>query len=135
MNDGIGHDTRHGGSGNQEILGGVGTDVADLTDIARGITLVSTGTGSYTSTNESASNTIEIYLFFEILKVIGSNFNDLMTGGDGDNVFDDGFVTRSLGASVQFTLNAATLADSSSNFVALNSGTYAHVCHSAARPS
>ncbi|MBD3664765.1 calcium-binding protein [Sulfitobacter aestuariivivens] len=101
LNGGDGDDVLVGGLGNDLIDGGSGYNTAEFTDIGGdiplssdpnvvtvdGITLNATGAGSYTSTNEIAPGLFETDTLTNIQRVIGSNFNDMMTGGAGADNF------------------------------------------------
>ena len=96
----------NGGSGDDYLTGNLGADTIDggaLTgelntaafdnlggdgDPDAGIILVgSTVAGSYTSTNETAPGMTETDTLLNIHKVLASNYDDQMLGGDGDDFF------------------------------------------------
>ncbi|QJF51841.1 calcium-binding protein [Roseobacter ponti] len=101
LNGDGGDDVLLGGPGSDSISGGSGYDTAEFTDIGGdiplssdpgvttvdGITLTSTGPASYTSVNRITPDTSETDTLTDIDRVIGSNFNDAMTGGDGADNF------------------------------------------------
>lgn len=112
---GAGHDTLEGGLGDDDMNGGTGDDYltgnlgADTIDGGAmtgefntaafdnlggdgnpdaGIILVGSAVaGSYTSTNETAPGMTETDTLLNIHKVLASNYDDQMLGGDGNDFF------------------------------------------------
>lgn len=75
LNGEAGNDTLLGGAGNDNLTGGAGTDTASYTGAAAGVA-VDTGTSRATNDGDGGTDTLS-----GIEKVIGSNFNDTLTGG------------------------------------------------------
>lgn len=81
---GTGNDTLAGGSGNDTLNGGDGNDWASYNGAANGVTVdLLSGTAS----NDGFGDTDTLY---SIENVIGSKFNDSITGDSGENILDGG---------------------------------------------
>lgn len=83
MEGGNGDDTLAGGAGNDTMDGGAGTDVADYSNDT-GAVVVSLVAGTAT---DGASGTDSL---IGIENVVGSNFNDTLTGGGAGNLLSGG---------------------------------------------
>lgn len=80
---GAGDDVLAGGGGNDQLNGGTGIDTLSLADIGAGVTAsLATGIASYVP----ASGALIIDTFINIENILGSAFDDALTGDDGDNV-------------------------------------------------
>lgn len=84
IDGGSGNDTIDGGLGNDVLIGGLGIDTVLYTHATSGIT-VNLNTTSAQNTGGSGTDTVS---GFENL--IGSAFNDTITGTSGDNTIDGG---------------------------------------------
>lgn len=80
LNGGEGADTLEGGPGDDSLTGGSGQDWASYTTAGAGITL-NLGVSAAQATGGAGSDTVR-----EIENVIGSNFNDAVTGDGGANI-------------------------------------------------
>jgi Ca2+-binding RTX toxin-like protein len=82
LNGGAGNDYLVGGAGADQLIGGDGFDVASYADATLGVTVdLATGFG----TNDAAGDT-----FSSIEKIVGSSFDDIISGDAGNNNFDGG---------------------------------------------
>ena len=79
------NDTLAGNSGNNVINGGAGTDTATYQDASSGVTVNLSVTAAQAVGGGMGSDTL-----VSIENLIGSAFNDTLTGGSGSNVFDGG---------------------------------------------
>jgi Ca2+-binding RTX toxin-like protein len=80
---GDGDDLLNGGSGADALYGGAGTDTADYSGAGSGVTLsLASGTGSGGDADDDTFSSIE--------NVIGSGFNDQITGSTGQNYLAGG---------------------------------------------
>lgn len=79
---GFGNDTLIGGGGGDILVGGDDTDVVDYSTSSQGVTVILTGTGS---NGDAQGDT-----YSQIENIIGSNFNDVLTGDSGANVLSGG---------------------------------------------
>ena len=78
LSGGSGNDLIRGGAGADIIVGGTGADTADYLGSSSGVTVsLVTGTGSG---GDAEGDTL-----VDIERIAGSNFNDILTGNDGDN--------------------------------------------------
>lgn len=84
LSGGFGDDVLAGGRGADTLDGGFGRDTADYSDAAAGVT-VKLKTSKASNDGDGASDTL-----FSIEDLIGSAFNDFLTGEDGANRLDGG---------------------------------------------
>jgi serralysin len=84
LNGGNGDDLLIGGAGNDLLTGGVGIDTASYEDAATGVT-VSLALTTAQNTGGAGTDTLT-----QIENLIGSAFNDILTGGAGANRIDGG---------------------------------------------
>ncbi|WP_134725162.1 Hint domain-containing protein [Paracoccus luteus] len=82
-----GWDRMQGGAGNDTLIGGYGLDIADYSDAQIGLTInMSTGSFTVTGTTQGVgTDSLE-----GMDGIIGSRFNDTITGYNGDGVDPDG---------------------------------------------
>ena len=83
LDGGAGDDTLSGGSGNDTFVGGQGIDTASYANAASGVTV--NLAGAFSSGGDGNDTLIGIE------KVVGSFFNDTLTGDANDNVLFGGF--------------------------------------------
>jgi len=84
LNGGLGNDTLKGAAGNDTLNGGGGIDTASYDGTATGVTV----NLSLTSAQNTVGAGTDILLAIENL--IGSGFNDTLTGNTGNNVLNGG---------------------------------------------
>ncbi|MEF8730116.1 MAG: Calx-beta domain-containing protein [Accumulibacter sp.] len=84
LEGGAGDDVLSGGGGNDTLSGASGTDTADYSQ-AGGAVIVDLAGGSANSAGDGSHDTLT-----DVENVIGSAFNDVLSGTDGDNVLDGG---------------------------------------------
>ncbi|KQN21227.1 hypothetical protein ASE86_14730 [Sphingomonas sp. Leaf33] len=84
LDGGNGDDLLRGGSEDDILIGGAGNDTASYTDATGGVTVRLGFTGAQT-TGGSGIDTLS-----GIENLIGSAFNDVLTGDDNDNVIEGG---------------------------------------------
>jgi Ca2+-binding RTX toxin-like protein len=89
LNGNNGNDILRGGSGNDTIDGGAGTDLLDLSDGTSGITFTLTQSASFTTVNLSSAG-LGTDSYRNIEGVIGTGFNDSLTGSSGNDVLAGG---------------------------------------------
>jgi Ca2+-binding RTX toxin-like protein len=91
---GAGADTINGGNGNDTIDGGAGSDVLDGGSHTNTVSYQSAGAGVTVSLDiqGSAQNTVGAGMdtLIEFANLIGSNFNDTLTGNGGSNTLNGG---------------------------------------------
>jgi Ca2+-binding RTX toxin-like protein len=80
LEGGLGNDTLNGGLGNDTLDGGTGTDTASYAGATAGVTV--------TLASSAAQNTVNAGLdtLIDIENLIGSGFNDALTGNSGANL-------------------------------------------------
>jgi Ca2+-binding RTX toxin-like protein len=84
LDGGAGHDTLSGGAGNDTLSGGAGSDIASYITAAAGITVnLATGTASDGDGGTDVLSGIEL--------VVGSNFDDVLTGAETGITFSGEF--------------------------------------------
>src|SRR5262249_41409285 len=83
-----GNDTLRGGAGNDQLDGGTGTDLIDWSDATAGITQTLGAGGSGSANRTSVGLGTDTYTNME--GIIGSRFNDNLTGNSGSNVLIGG---------------------------------------------
>ena len=84
LNGGAGNDTLVGGAGNDTLIGGAGVDMVDYSDAPAGVNVSLSGWGydGHPGYSWDALTGVE--------NVMGSPFNDVLTGSAGDNVLMGG---------------------------------------------
>jgi Ca2+-binding RTX toxin-like protein len=87
LQGGSGNDTLNGGLGNDALDGGLGTDTASYAGATAGVTV--------TLASSAQQNTINAGLdtLTSIENLLGSSFNDALTGSTGSNVLQGGSAT------------------------------------------
>jgi VCBS repeat-containing protein len=86
---GSGNDVIRGGGGNDTINGGAGVDLIDFSDASGGGISVILGAGG-SGTADLSARGLDKDSYSNIEGVIGSAFNDTLTGNTGDNVIRGG---------------------------------------------
>ncbi len=84
LDGGAGNDVLDGGAGNDSLTGGAGTDTATYASATAGVT-VSLATTSAQNTGGAGTDTLAT-----IENLIGSGFNDVLTGSNAANTIDGG---------------------------------------------
>jgi T1SS-143 domain-containing protein len=79
-----------GGAGNDRIDGMGGKDLIDFSDATGGMTFIlpNSGNGATNTGGSSNAGGLGTDTYFNIEGVIGTNFNDTLTGNNSDNVFN-----------------------------------------------
>ena len=85
LNGNGGNDVLAGLGGNDTLNGGDGMDQVSYAGAAAGVTVTLGSTNSYTVTTVEGTDT-----FISIEGLIGSDFNDTLTGNAGDNIINGG---------------------------------------------
>ncbi len=81
-----GDDVLAGGAGSDTLVGGAGNDVADFTGATAGITVaLNNGAGAL-----RVANGVDVDTLSGIEGVVGTAFDDLLTGDNGDNLLSGG---------------------------------------------
>ena len=96
LNGGAGNDTLQGGAGNDTIDGGGGTDLIDFSDAIGGvgINFTLTQSSSLTTFIAPASTGLGTDKYKNIEGVIGTNFNDTLTGSTKNDTIYGGEIGR-----------------------------------------
>ncbi len=84
---GLGQDILRGGLGADVLDGGAGLDRADYRDSSAGIVIKYDAGTSSNATGTGAGSTADGDTLISIEAIIGSNYNDHVTGNAGDNIF------------------------------------------------
>lgn len=84
LTGGAGNDTLRGGTGNDTIDGGTDTDTVDYSTAAAAVT-VNLGSGTASNDGDGGSDTLS-----NIENVIGSAYNDSITGSNSSNLLNGG---------------------------------------------
>src|SRR5512134_3217623 len=91
LNGGAGNDTLQGGTGNDSIDGGSGIDLIDFSDATGGINFTLVQSTSYTTFIAPSSSGLGTDKYKNIEGVIGTNFNDTLTGSAlNDTIYGGG---------------------------------------------
>jgi len=105
LNGNNGDDTLNGGEGADDLDGGRGIDAASYADATSGVVASLTNSGS--NTGEAAGDS-----YSQIQNLIGSGFNDVLTGDNQNNLLEGGAGDDTLnGASGDDTLRGGSGAD------------------------